>query len=134
MSSFDGDVVYPQGKWFPAEHYRACSTETEISVSTDPTGGNLMVAGFNKGKYIEYQVQLVKGDNYLNIRYNANRESEMVVTADNDDPISAVLPSDGENWLNAKVKIPSANSRNAIIKISVNSGRLNINRLAISNK
>ncbi len=41
---------------------------------------------------------------------------------------------DGENWLNAKVKIPSANSRNAIIKISVNSGRLNINRLAISNK
>ena len=28
MSSFDGDVVYPQGKWFPAEHYRACSTET----------------------------------------------------------------------------------------------------------
>ena len=133
MSSFDKDVVYPQGVWFPAEHYSACSNTTEIAVSNDPTGGNLMISGLNKGKFAEYNVYLVKGDNYLNIRYTANRESEFVVTI-GDQVITEKIPADGDNWLDAKIKITSEKSGPATINISVNSGRLNINRLAISNK
>jgi len=133
MSSFDSDVVYPQGKWFPAEHYSACSTDTEISISSDPSGGNLMISGFNKGKFAEYNVQLVKGDNYLNIRYSTNRESEFVVTV-GEKTVTQILPSDGSNWLNSKIKITSETSGKATIRISVASGRLNINRLAVSNQ
>ena len=134
MSSFDTDLVYPQGKWFPAEHYRACSNNTEVAVSTDPCGGNLMISGFNKGKSVEYKVNLVEGDNFLNIRYSANRESEIVVEVDGNQTFTSILASDGNNWLNGKIKISSSKSGNAVIKLSVNSGRLNINRLAISNK
>ncbi|MBO4372009.1 MAG: hypothetical protein J5826_03665 [Bacteroidales bacterium] len=134
MSSFDSQLVYPQGKWFPAEHYRACSGDLEIAVSTDPSDGILMISGFNKGKFAEYKVKLVKGDNYLNVRYTANRESEFVVQTDGGEPITAIFPSDGDNWLNAKVKITSDENRDAIIRISVNTGRLNINRLAVSSK
>ncbi|MBP5504378.1 MAG: hypothetical protein J6Y24_16515 [Bacteroidales bacterium] len=134
MSSFDSDLVYPQGKWFPAEHYRACSNDIEISVSTDPSNGILMISGFNKGKFAEYKVKLTKGDNYLNIRYTANRESEFVVQVDGNESFTAALPSNGDNWLNAKVKITSDENRDAVIRISVNSGRLNINRLAVSSK
>ena len=134
MSSFDTDLVYPQGKWFPAEHYRACSNNTEVAISTDPCGGNLMISGFNKGKSVEYKVNLVEGDNFLNIRYSANRESEIVVEVDGNQTFTSTLASDGNNWLNGKIKISSSKSGNAVIKLSVNSGRLNINRLAISNK
>ncbi len=134
MSSFDSELVYPQGKWFPAEHYRACSSDLEVAISTDPSDGVLMISGFIKGKFAEYKVKLIKGDNYLNVRYTANRESEFVVQTDGGESFTTTLASDGDNWLNAKVKITSDENRDAVIRISVNSGRLNINRLAVSSK
>ncbi|MEE3448639.1 MAG: hypothetical protein VZQ51_08525, partial [Bacteroidales bacterium] len=92
-----------------------------------------MISGFNKGKFAEYNVQLVKGDNYLNIRYSTNRESEFVVTV-GEKTVTQILPSDGSNWLNSKIKITSETTGKATIRISVASGRLNINRLAVSNQ
>lgn len=48
--------------------------------------------------------------------------------------VTQILPSDGSNWLNSKIKITSETTGKATIRISVASGRLNINRLAVSNQ
>ena len=60
-----------------------------------------------------------------------------IVTVDStvgEKTVTQILPSDGSNWLNSKIKITSETSGKATIRISVASGRLNINRLAVSNQ
>ena len=128
-STFDKSIVYPQGKYFPAEHFCACSNDVTVELE-NAANKNLCISAFNSGKYLDYYVDVKSGDNILKIKYKG-RQAELKISVNGALCANSQLAA-ADNWSTASVTFSSPDSGKVLLRLSVDSGRIYIDRLKIN--